>query len=167
MFYRGLGISQTSVKYQIIAGVFICFSHLTDQVAIWDRRLINSSQKSGMKMSQTPPTFRWILWHPAGQFVRLPQVKLLRRRKRCSQPPLPANSSSLLSLTVAYICFAITLIILWDTLSWRARLLITHPRMFISGSLLAFFLSPPGSLALLFSSSDSSVLFFRSSTDSH
>ena len=52
MFYRGLGISQTTVKKQIIAGAFICFSHLTDQVAIWDRRLINSSQKSGMNMSK-------------------------------------------------------------------------------------------------------------------
>ena len=54
------------------------------------------------------------------------QVKLLRWRKRFSQPALTANSSSLLSLTVVYICFSITLIILWDTLSWRARLLITY-----------------------------------------
>ena len=63
-------------------------------------------------------------------------------------------------------CFSIALIILWDTLSWRARLLITHPRMFISGSLLAFFLPPAGSLVLLLSSSDrrwSSVLFFHQS----
>ena len=34
---------------------FICFNHLTDQAFIWDRRLIPSSQKSGMKMSQTSP----------------------------------------------------------------------------------------------------------------
>ena len=34
-----------------------------DQVAIWDRRLIPSSQKSGMKMSQTSPASRRILWH--------------------------------------------------------------------------------------------------------
>ena len=85
-------------------------------------------------------------------------MKLLRRRERFSQPALAANSSSLLSLTVAYICFA--LIILRDTLSWRARLLITHPRMFISSSSLAFFLPPAGSLALLLSSSDSSVFCF-------
>ena len=83
--------------------------------------------------------------------------------KRFSQPALTDNSSSLLSLTVAYICFTIALIILRDTLSWRARLLITHPRMFISGSSLAFFLPPAGSLALLLSSSDSSVLFYRQS----
>ena len=86
--------------------------------------------------------------------------------KRFSQPALTANSSSLLSLTVAYICLAIALIVLWDTHSWRARLLITHPRMFTSGSLLAFFLPPPGSLALSLSFSErrwSSVLFFRQS----
>ena len=64
-------------------------------------------------------------------------MKLLRRRKRFSQPALAANSSSLLSLTVAYICFA--LIILRDTLSWHARLLITHSRMFMSTSSLDFF----------------------------
>ena len=96
--------------------------------------------------------------------VRLLQVKFLRWRKWFSQPPLMANSSSLLSLTVAYICFSITLIILQNTLSWRAHLLITHPCMFISSSSLAFFLRPPGSLALLLSSSDrhwSSVWFFR------
>ena len=86
--------------------------------------------------------------------VRLLQVKLLWRRKQFSQPALVANSLSLLSLTVAYICFAITLIILQDTLSWRAGLLITHYHMFISSSLLAFFLPPPGSLALLLSSLD-------------
>ena len=91
------------------------------------------------------------------------QVKLLRWRRWCSQPALAANSSSLLSLTVAYICFSIALIILWDTLSLRARLLMAHSCMFISGSSLAFFLPPPGSLALLLSSSDSSVLFFRQS----
>ena len=40
---------------------FICFNHLTDQAFIWDqgavwgRHLIPSSQKSGMKMSQTSP----------------------------------------------------------------------------------------------------------------
>ena len=76
--------------------------------------------------------------------VHLLQVKLLRRRKWFSQPALTANSSSLLSLTEAYICFANTLIILW----LRARLLITQSHMFISGSSLAFFLPPPGSLAL-------------------
>ena len=98
--------------------------------------------------------------------VRLLQVKLLRRRKLFSRPALTANSSSLLSLTVAHICFSITLIILRDTLSWCARLLITQPCMFISSSSLAFFLPPPGSLALLLSSSDrrwSSVWFFRQS----
>ena len=66
-------------------------------------------------------------------------------------------------LTVAYICFSIALIILRDTLSWRAPLLVTHSRMFISGSSLAFFLPPPGSLALLLSSSErhwSSIWFF-------
>ena len=90
-------------------------------------------------------------------------MKLLRRRKRFSQPALTDNSSSLLSLMVAYICFSIALIILRDALSWRARLLITNSRMFISGSSLAFFLPPAGSLALLLSSSDSSVLFYRQS----
>ena len=41
-----------TVKYQIVAGAIICFNHLTDQAfiweqaAIWDRRLIPSSQKS-------------------------------------------------------------------------------------------------------------------------
>ena len=88
-------------------------------------------------------------------------MKLLRRTKRFSQPALAANSSSLLSLTVAYICFSIALTILRDTLSWRARLLITNSCMFISGSLLAFFLPPAGSLALLLSSSDSSDLLYR------
>ena len=85
MFYRGLGISQTTVKKQIIAGAFICFSHLTDQVAISDRRLINSSQKSGMKMSklcQLLCEFSGIL------VIHLLQVKLLRGRKRFSQPAL-------------------------------------------------------------------------------
>ena len=48
------------------------------------------------------------------------QVKLLRQRKLFSQPALATNSSSVLSLTVAYICFAISLIILRDTPSWRA-----------------------------------------------
>ena len=62
-----------TVKYQIIAGVFICFNHLTnqaffwDQAAIWDRHLISSTQKSKMKMSQTSPASRLILWHPSGQ----------------------------------------------------------------------------------------------------
>ena len=79
-------------------------------------------------------------------------MKLLRWRK-------DANSSSLLSLTVADIGFSIALIILWDTLLWRARLLITYPCMFISGSSMALFLPPAGSLALLLSSSDSSILF--------
>ena len=67
-------------------------------------------------------------------------MKLLLRRKRFSQPALTDNSSSLLSLMVAYICFSIALIILRDALSWRARLLITNSHMFISGSSLAFFL---------------------------
>ena len=58
-----------TVKYQIIAGAFICFNHLTDQAFIWDRRLIPSSQKSGMKMSQTSPASRWILWHPSASEV--------------------------------------------------------------------------------------------------
>ena len=80
------------------------------------------------------------------------QVKLLRQRKRFSQPALPTNFSSLLSLTVVYICFATALIILRDTLSWHACFLITHSRMCISSSLLPFFLPPPGSLALLLSS---------------
>ena len=53
--------------------------------------------------------------------VHLLQVKLLWRRKRLSQLAIAAVSSSLLSLTVAYICFTIALIILQDTLSWRAR----------------------------------------------
>ena len=57
------------------------------------------------------------------------------------------KTSSLLSLTVAYICLAIALIILRDTLSWLARSLITHSHMFISGSSLAFFLK----LSLIFS----------------
>ena len=87
---------------------------------------------------------------------------MLRRRKRFSQPALAANSSFLLSLTVAYIGFTIALIILRDTLSWRAHLLITHPHMFISGSSLAFFLPPPGSLVLLLSSSDSAEAQFLS-----
>ena len=39
--------------------------------------------------------------------VRLLQVKLLRRRKLFSRPALTANSSSLLSLTVAHICFSV------------------------------------------------------------
>ena len=80
------------------------------------------------------------------------QVKLLRWRKWFSRPALTDNSSSLLSLVMAYICF--TLIILWDTLSCRVHLLITHSHMFIWSSSLAFFLPPAGSLALLLSSSD-------------
>ena len=53
--------SYHTVTYQIIAEAFICFNHLTDQTFIWDqaaiwaRRLIPSSQKSRMKMSQTLP----------------------------------------------------------------------------------------------------------------
>ena len=70
------------------------------------------------------------------------------------------NNSSLLSLTVAYIFFAIALIILRDTLSWRACLLITHSCMFISSSSPAVFLPPPGSLAPLLSSSDAEALFY-------
>ena len=67
--------SYHTVTYQIIAGAFICFNHLTDQAfiwdqaAIWDRRLIPSSQKSEMKMSQTSPASRLILWHPSGQYL--------------------------------------------------------------------------------------------------
>ena len=161
MFYRGLGISQTTVKYQIIAGAFICFSHLTDQVAIWDRRLIHSSQKSGMKMSQTSPASRWKFWHPSGQYLSSASEVVAAEE---TINPTSAHSKLLISaVMVAYICFSIALIILRDTLSWRARLLITHPCMFISGSSLAFFLPPPGSLTLLLSSSDSSVLFFRQS----
>ena len=55
------------------------------------------------------------------------------------------------------------LIILREILSWRAHLLITNSRMFISSSSLAFFLPPPDSLALLLSSDRrwSSVWFFR------
>ena len=64
-----------AVKYQIIARAFSCLNHLTnqafiwDQAAIWDRRLIPSSQKSEMKMSQTSPASRLILWHPSGQYL--------------------------------------------------------------------------------------------------
>ena len=111
----------------------ICYHHLS---FIWDRHLIPSSQKSGMKMSQTSPASRWILWHPSASEVAAEEMI----------HPTSTHCSSLLSLTVAYICFTITLIILRDTLSWRARLLITHPCMFIiSGSSLAFFLPAPGS----------------------
>ena len=35
---------------------------------MWDQA-IPSSQKSGMKMSQTSPAFWWILWHPSGQYL--------------------------------------------------------------------------------------------------
>ena len=77
--------------------------------------------------------------------VRLLQVKLLLRRKRFNQPALAANSSSLLSLTVVCVCFAIALIILLDTLSWRVLLLLNHRCMFISNFSPAFFLPPPGS----------------------
>ena len=115
------------VNYQSIAGAFICFNHLTDQVFIWDWRLIQQM---------------YIF------------CNLLRRRKRFRQPALAANSSSLLSHMVAYICVAIALIILRDTLSSHACLLITQPRTFISSSSLAFFLPPPGSLALSLSSSE-------------
>ena len=77
---------------------------------------------------------------------------------------IPSPQKLLISaVTNGGIClFAIVLIILQDALSWRARLLITQSRMCTSGSLLAFFLLPPGSLALLLSSSDrrwSSVWF--------
>ena len=105
-------------------------------------RLIPSSQKCH-KLRQL-----------LGEFSGIPlQVKLLRQRKWFSQPALAANSSSLLSFMVAYICFTIALVILRDALLWRACLLITHSHMFISSSSLAFFLPPPGSLALLLSSS--------------
>ena len=67
------------VNYQIIARAFICFNHLTDQAFIWDQ------------------AFNSIV-------VSLLPVKLLRQRK--CQPALAENSSSLLSLTVADICFA-------------------------------------------------------------
>ena len=69
-----------------------------------------------------------------------------------------------LSLTVANIWFSIALIIVRDALSCRARLLITHPRMFISSSSQAFLLPPSGRRAL--SSSDrrwNSVLVFHPS----
>ena len=39
------------------------------QAFIWDRCLIPSSQKSGMKMSQTLLASRWILWHPSASEV--------------------------------------------------------------------------------------------------
>ena len=150
-----------------ITGPFICFNHLTDQAfiwdqaAIWDRRLIPSSQKSEMKMSQTSPASRLILWHPSGQYLSSASEVVAAEE---TINPTSAHSKLLISaVMVAYICFSIALIILRDTLSWHARLLITHPRMFISGSSLAFFLPPPGSLTLLLSSSDSSVSFFRQS----
>ena len=138
-----------TVNDQIIAGAFIW-----DQLAILDRCLIPSSQTPGWKCHK----LRQLLCEFSGIFL---QVKLLWRRKRFSQPALAANSSSLLSLMVAYICFA--MIILWNTLSWHARLLITHLRMFISSSSLDFFLPSAGSLALLLPSSDrrwSSICFF-------
>ena len=154
--------SYHTVTYHIIAGAFICFNHLTDQVfiwdqaAIWDRRLIPSSQKSEMKMSQTSPASRLILWHPSGQYLSSASEVVAAEE---TINPTSAHSKLLISaVMVAYICFSIALIILRDTLSWRARLLITHPCMFISGSSLTFSLPPPGSLALLLSSSDRTSL---------
>ena len=138
--------SYHTATYQIIAMVFICFNHLTDQAfiwdqaAIWDRRLIPSSQRSWVKMSQTLPASRGILWHPSA-------IEAVAATSTCGKLLISA-------VTVVYMCFSIALIILRDTLSWCARLLITHPRMFISSSSLAFFLPPPGSRALLLSSSD-------------
>ena len=44
-----------------------------------------------------------------------------------------------MSLTVAYICFTISLIILRDTLSWHARLLITHSQPFCHSAIFFFF----------------------------
>ena len=101
---------------------FICFNQLTDQAffwdqaAIWDRRLIPFSQKSRMKMSQTSPASQWTHASFWAIIVHLLQMKLLRQRKWFSQPALVANSSSLLLLTVVFICFTIALIILRDTL---------------------------------------------------
>ena len=63
-------------------GAFICFNHLTDQTfiwdqaAIWNRRLILSSQKSGLKMSQSSPAFRWTLWHPSAIEDVSPEEKI-------------------------------------------------------------------------------------------
>ena len=117
------------VNYQIIAGAFICFNHLTDQVFIWDRAF-NST------------------------VVRLLQVKLLQRRKRLISTvthgcvhlfrhrPDHFTGHSVMACPFADNSFC----------------------MFISSSSLAFFLPPPGSLALLLSSpTDAEVLFFRQS----
>ena len=101
-------------------------------------------------------TFFWLhqatqLWCWGEQLSLFYDIWLIEHNH--SQPALAANSSSLL-------------IILRDTFSWRAHLLISQSCMFISGSSLAFFLPPPGSLTLLLYSLDrlcSSILFFRQS----
>ena len=49
-----MSLSPGGESYQIIAGAFICFSHLTDQAFIWDRRLIPSSQKP-LTLTDTEP----------------------------------------------------------------------------------------------------------------
>ena len=72
-----------TIKYQIIAGAFIYLNHLTDQAFIWDKRLIPSSQKSGMKMSWTLPASRWILWHPSASEVVVVEEMIQPTSTRC------------------------------------------------------------------------------------
>ena len=82
--------------YQIIARAFICFNHLTDQAfswdqaAIWDKRLIPSSQKWWIALILGWKCHK--LRQPLCEFSGvLLQVKLLRRRKRFSQPALASK----------------------------------------------------------------------------
>ena len=79
--------SYHTITYQIIAGAFICFDHLTDQTFIWDQEAIWAWPLKCHKLRQPLCEFSGILL----------QLKLLWRRKRFSQPALAANSSSLLS----------------------------------------------------------------------
>ena len=95
------------------------------------------------------------------------EVKLLQWRKRFIQPVVTAISSSLLSVTVVYICLAIALIILRDTLLWHAHLLITHPHTFLR--LLTSLLPPstrqPGPVAVLLGQTlKLSLIFYQSFT---
>ena len=97
--------SYHTVNCQIMAEVFIW-----DQVAIWDRRLIPSTQKSGMKMSQTWPASRWIVWHPSASEVVATEemIQLTNARSKLLIPAVTHGG-------------AMALIIMRDTLSWRAH----------------------------------------------
>ena len=102
-------------------------------------------------MSQTSPVSRW---------------KNLKIRTQIRKNERKSNSQILVfSFSDLCSCFLICVCVFWFAFLFctSGPPQLTHSSMFISSSSLAFLLPPPGSLDLLLSSSDSSVLFYSQS----